>query len=204
MAEEDSDKTTQRLQNKVDKMKTLSMASNIHNLTPPIKKEDETQTQITIIESLKAKPRLKELFLRAQGLMYDDKEKRVIRVSKPKMNVEGAAKLVDVCTVIAEEAEWGNFDEEQIPGMMRHFFNINYPNFTFWHKKYELDRMDFNFVETTLQMFIVSSFSKGKRGKYINLLGKTYSEEFLGKILADAEKKEKERRGWNPFRSANQ
>jgi hypothetical protein len=195
---------TQQLQNKVDRLKTLSLLNNAHNLAPPIKRDvDDNESQITIIKALESAPRLKEIFLEARGLVFDEKENKIVQISRPFLNVHGAWKLVAECKKIAQEAEWSNFQEENIPSYMDHFFRETFPYFTFWHEDYDLDPKDFDYVRLTLQMFILSSFYKAKGGKYVNLIGKTYSEDLLGKVM-NQENNKRTREGfldrYNPFK----
>lgn len=187
-----ADDVTQHLQNTVDKAKTLSTMNNIHHLSPPTKKDDNEHDQIAIIKSLSSDPRVQGVYFEAQGLAMVPGQKDPVKISEPIMNREGAMKLFLIIRRIAQEAEWGNFHEDDIPKYMDHFFRQNYPYFTFWHTEYELDPRNFNYVETTIQMFLLGSFSKGKGGKYINVVGKTYSEDFLGKVFPDEKSKRRE------------
>ena len=188
MGQQEED-ATQKLQNRVDKLKTLATLQGIHNLSPPVPKDVNPQNEIQIVKALEVTPRLLELFMEARGMSWNPKTKQVDQISRPYLNVDGAWRLVQICKKIAQEAEWGNFPEDNIPDYIIHFFNINFPYFTFWHEQYDLDPSDFNFVETTLQMFILASFYKGKGGKYINMVGKTYSEKLLDKAISDGEQK---------------
>jgi len=174
---------TQELQNKVDKAKTLSLISNIHNLTPPKPKEVSDENNIAIIKALDSYPRIKDIFLEAQGLMWDDKKKETIQISDRYMNKNGAKKLVAILLKIAL-ADWSNFSEDEIPKYLEHFFTEIYPKFTIWHEYYELDPKHFDYVAVTLQMFLLSSFYKAKGGKLLNVLGRTYSEDLLGRVMS--------------------
>ena len=173
---------TQNLQNKVDTLKTLSLAANVHNLTPPQKKDEIDENQIAIIKALDSYPRIQEIFLEAQGLMWDPKQKKTIKISEPYMNKNGAKKLVAELLKIAL-ADWSNFSEENIPAYLNHFFKVIYPKFTIWCEYYDLEPRDFDYIEVTLQMFLLSSFYKAKGGKLLNVLGKTYSEDLLGRVM---------------------
>ena len=181
---------TQQLQNIIDKTKTANLLQNMHNLTPPNKIAEVQFDQVAIIRTLESAPRLREIFLEARGLTWDDKKKTIVQITSPMMNILGAWKLVAICKKIAMEAEFGNFKEEDIPSYMIHFFNVEFPHFTFYHEVYDIDPQDFDYISTTIQMFLLGAFSKGKGGKYINLLGKTYSEDFMGKVLRGDKKKE--------------
>jgi len=181
---------TQQLQNIIDKTKTANLLQNMHNLTPPNKIAEVQFDQVAIIRTLESAPRLREIFLEARGLTWDEKKKTIVQITSPMMNILGAWKLVAICKKIAMEAEFGNFKEEDIPSYMIHFFNVEFPHFTFYHEVYDIDPQDFDYISTTIQMFLLGAFSKGKGGKYINLLGKTYSEDFMGKVLRGDKKKE--------------
>ena len=181
MVEEQIDET-QHLQNIVDKSKTLATISNIHNLTPPQKRVETDENQIAIIKALDSYPRIQEIYLEAQGLMFDEKKKELIKISEPYMNRNGAKKLVAELLKIAL-ADWSNFSEENIPAYLNHFFKAIYPKFTIWHEYYDLEPRDFDYVEVTVQMFLLSSFYKAKGGKLLNVLGKTYSEDLLGRVM---------------------
>lgn len=199
----------QKLQSKVDKIKTLSVINNAHNLgtglTPPPKRNDEDDNQIAIVKALDQYPRIQAIFLEARGLMYDEKQRKIVQISRPFMNVHGAWKLVSELLKISL-ADWSNFEEDRIPNYLVHFFSEIYPYFTFWHEDYDLDPKDFDYVKTTLQMFLLVCFYKAKGGKQLNVLGKTYSEDFLGRVMKD-EGQQRKREGvldrWNPFKKIN-
>lgn len=184
--EEQQPKTeTEILQSKVDKLKALSLLNNVHNLSPSQNKQEFEGNQIEIVKALSSEPRLLEIFLEAQGKIFDPSAKQTIDISEPIMNVKGAWKLVTVCKKIAQEAEWSNFESEKVPDYIVHFYESNYPYFTLWHEEYALDPRDFNYISTTLQMFILASFYKGKSGKFLNVISKTYSEDLLGKMASN-------------------
>ena len=65
--------TTQKLQNKVDKLKLLNLTSNIHNLTPTQQKPDDSSRDIALVNVLSVYPRIVSLFLEIRGLEYDQK-----------------------------------------------------------------------------------------------------------------------------------
>jgi len=201
---QESSNITQELQNKVDKAKTLSLVSNVHNLTPPKPKDASDENNIAIIKALDSYPRIQEIYLEAQGLMMNEKTKDLVQVSNPYMNKNGAKKLVAELLKIAL-ADWSNFNEEDIPKYLEHFFKTIYPKFTIWHEYYELDPKDFDYVEVTVQMFLLSSFYKAKGGKLLNVLGRTYSEDLLGRVMNVDKGKEKKENTFlsklNPFRN---
>jgi len=173
---------TQELQTKVDRIKTLSLVANAHNLTPPPKNLEPEGNNIEIIRALDSYPRIKEIFLECQGQIYDEKTRKAIQISEPYMNKNGAKKLVAVLLKIAL-ADWSNFSEDEIPSYLNHFFKEIYPKFTIWHEYYALEPRDFDYVAVTIQMFLLSSFYKAKGGKLLNVLGKTYSEDLLGRVM---------------------
>lgn len=201
MAEESD--VTQQLQNKVDKIKTLSLINNAHNLTPPPKKEEDEGQQIALIRALDQYPRIQEIFLEARGMIWDTKTKQPIQFSRAFMNIHGSWKLVSELKKISL-ADWSNFEEDKIPAYIVHFFNQIYPHFTIWHEEYDLDPKDFDYIKTTLQMFLLVSFYKAKGGKQLNVLGKTYSEDFLGRVMQNEQTKQQKEKGFldkiNPFR----
>jgi hypothetical protein len=173
----------------VDKAKAISLLQNLHNLTPPSTKEEDPSKQVAIIEALKVTPRLLYLFLEIRGIMWDDNKKESVQIVRPIMNLDGAYRFVKVLQHIAEETEWSNFHEDELNArILRHFEN-NYAYFTFWHEDYDLAPSDFNYINTTLMAFIDSSFHKAKGGKFVNLPGRVYSEDFLGKALREEQKK---------------
>jgi len=203
MVEEQIDET-QQLQNTVDKLKTLNLATNIHNLTPPQKKEENDENNIAIIKALDSYPRIQEIYLEAQGLMFDAKQKKTIQIANPYMNRNGAKKLVAILLKIAL-ADWSNFGEDEIPAYLNHFFKETFPKFTIWHEYYNLEPRDFDYVSVTIQMFLLSSFYKAKGGKLLNVLGKTYSEDLLGRVMnVDRNSQNMKKEGFldklNPFK----
>lgn len=196
------DNNIQDLQNKVDKIKTINLLNQQSKLTPPAQRIEEDHNQVAIIKGLAVTPRLQDIFLEARGLFFDKQQNQLIQISRPYMNVHGAWRLVNICRHIAQEAEWSNFSEDNIPSYVDHFYKENLPYFTFWYEEYELDPADFNFVMTTLKMFILASFYKAKGGKYINVLSRTYSEDFLGRVMQNDTQKKKEGflDKYNPFK----
>jgi len=176
------EETETQLQGKVDKLKTLSLLNNLHNLSPPNKTEG-SMNEIMVIEALKVTPRLQEIYLEIRG-MAEGKKGELVQVSKPIMNAHGAFKLVKIIQHIAEEVEYANYDEDEIPGRIVMYYNINYPYFTLWCKDYGLNPMDFNYVSTTLLSFIDSAFHKAKHGHFSRILTKTYAEKTLDKAIS--------------------
>ena len=182
---------TEKLQQTVDKAKTISLLSNIHNLAPP-NKEENIAGQVAIIEALKVSPRLQELFLEIRGMYYESQSKKLIQISRPIMNIEGAFRFVKILQHVAEETEWSNFKEEEINVRIYAHYAQNLPYFFFWHEEYELNPSDFNYISTTMMAFIDSSFHKARNAKFLNVPGRVYSEDFLGKALRMEEKKARE------------
>ena len=197
--------TTQKLQNKVDKLKLLNLTSNIHNLTPTQQKPDDSSRDIALVNVLSVYPRIVSLFLEIRGLEYDQKTKSFVQVTEPIMNFAGAYKLVQILKHIAQETEWASYGEEEINQRIIHYYEENLPYFTFYAEDYDLKPIDFNFVETVLKSFIDTSFHKSKSGKYINTLGRTYGEDVLKRALdTNTEQKSKKSEGflskYNPFK----
>lgn len=193
---------TEKLQKTVDKAKTLSLLSNLHNLSPPVSQQEDYAGKVAFIEALKVSPRLQNLFLELQGMIFDPAEKKLVRISRPIMNVDGAFRFVKICQHIAEEVEWSNFHEDEINRRIYEYYRTNYPYFTFWHEEYDLDPKDFSYVSTTLMAFIDASFHKAKSGKYINATARVYSEDLLGKTLPTQDDKKRGGilSGVNPFK----
>ena len=202
MVEEES--VTQKLQNKVDKLKLLNLTNNIHNLTPMENREDDSSREIALVNVLSVSRRVKEKFLEIRGLEYDPMEKKLIQVTEPIMNLLGAYRYCKLLQM-AEEIEWASYAEEEINKRIVHFYEENIPYFLFWADEYELEEKDFYYVINTLQTFIDTSFHKSKSGKFINTLGRTYGEDVLKKALdTGATETKKEREGflskYNPFK----
>lgn len=178
------------LQDRVDKMKAVAMASGLHNLTPPVKNNEKDENQVAIIESLKVTPRLRDLFLEIRGLIYSEDDKDFVQITMPIMNVDGAFRFVKICQHIAEETEWSNFTEEEINERILAYYEQNYPYFIFWNEEYELQPRDFNYISTTLMAFIDSAFHKSKNSKYLNSVRGMYTEDFVGRVIGNTQKKE--------------
>jgi len=181
-----------KLQEKVDRAKAIALMASVHNLTPPIQRSTESDNQVAIIDSLKVTPRLIGIFMEIRGLMFVAEKKAYIQVAKPIMNINGAFRFVKILQHIAEEIEWSNFKEEEIDGRIITYFKENFPNFTLWHEDYELDPADFNYISTTMMVFIDSSFHKSKSAKYINAVAKIYSEDFLSKAVGNDQKEQRD------------
>lgn len=198
------DTTTQQLQNKVDKLKLLNLTSNIHNLTPPIGREDNLERDIALVKSLSVSPRLVSLFLEIRGIEYNESKKEFIQVTRPIMNILGAYRFCKLIKRLAEEIEWASYAEEEINTRIIHYFEENIPYFLFYSTQYDLHPSDFNYVISVLQNFIDTAFHKSKSGKYINTLGRTYGEDVLKKALDTDSSRQNKPEGFlarhNPFK----
>jgi len=179
-----------RLQKVVDKVKTLSLVNNAHNLTPP-NRQDDRANDIQIIQALQSKPRIAEIILQVRGQMMGANGK-LIQLRSPIMNDEGAAKLMFVLLNISSETEYATYGEEEIPPRIILYIEQIFPRFTFWHKDYDLDPKNFDYIYTTLLSFIDSCFHKSKNGYFGRILTKTYSEDLLGRAIKDDEQKKKQ------------
>ncbi len=204
MVEEQDESTTQKLQNKVDKLKLLNLTNNVHHLSSTAKPEEDNSRDIALVNVLSVSNRVKEKFMEIRGLEYDSNTKQLIQVTDPIMNLLGAYRF---CKLLqsAEEIEWASYAEEEINARIIHFFEENIPYFLFYAEEYELEPRDFYYVINTLQVFIDSSFHKSKSGKYINTLGRTYGEDVLKKALdTGGERQQQKDSGflskYNPFK----
>lgn len=190
MAEQPTQETENPLQKVVDKIKTVSLMNNAHNLTPPNRMEDRS-SDIQIIQALQSKPRIMEIVLQVRGQMLGSNGKP-IQVRSPIMNDEGACKLMFVLLNISSETEYATYSEEEIGPRIVLYMEQIFPRFTFWHKDYDLDPRNFDYVYTTLLSFIDSCFHKSKNGHFARILTKTYSEDLLGRAIKEDEKKQKQ------------
>jgi hypothetical protein len=195
---------TQQLQNKVDKLKLLNLTSNIHSLTPPQKKDEPDQDNVALVSALRVSPRLAAAILDLQGRQYDPQRKEIVQVVEPIMNIKGIWDFISVCRVLAENTEWATYSEDEIPQRLTHYYECSLPYFTFWYDEYELNPRNFVIIENYLKVFIDSAFHKAKQGKYINTLGRTYSEDLLNKALSNEQQKKQKEGGefsfLNPFK----
>lgn len=195
---------SQKMQNKVDRLKTLNLASNIHNLTPPQQQQDDPRREIALVNVLSSTPRVMKIFFELRGLEFDPKKKEFIRIVRPIMNIEGAYRFCMPFKTLYQEVEWASFDEDEIKSLQIHFFNENIPYFLLNNDNYDLNPMDFFYVIFTAQTLITAAFHKAKSGKFINTLGRTYDEGVLRRALESGDTKIKESQGflskYNPFR----
>jgi len=179
---EQEESTTQKLQNKVDRLKLMSLTDNVHNLSPLNKPEQDASRDIALVNVLSVSKRVQAKFLEIRGLEFDPTQKKMIQITDPIMNLLGAYRFCKLLQM-AEEIEWASYSEEEINSRIIHFFEENIPYFLFYAEDYELDPRDFYYIINTLQVFIDSSFHKSKSGKYINTLGRTYGEDVLKRAL---------------------
>lgn len=195
----------QKLQAKVDRLKTLNLASNIHNLTPPNQQHEDGSRDIALVNALSAFPRIQAKIIEIRGLEWDKKSKSFIQVYEPRMNIDGAKVVADILRTIAEETEWSSYSEEEINSRIIHHYEENLPYILFYAEEYDLKPKYFGYIMNMLKIFIDASFHKAKAGKYINTLGRTYDEGVLSRI-AGPEKSQtnKQNNGfldkYNPFR----
>jgi hypothetical protein len=190
MNEEQQADATQQMQNKVDRLKLLNLTSNIHSLTPPQPQRDNNQDNVALVIALKVSPRLAEAVLFFQGRMPTEKD-GFVQITEPIMNIKGVWAFINgICRVISENTEWATYSEDELPTRLIHYYESNLPNFIFNKEKFELKSENFNQIETYLQIFIDSAFHKAKQGKYINTLGRTYSEDLLNKALSTEQQKQ--------------
>ena len=203
---EEEESQTQQLQNKVDKLKLLNLAQNIHNLNPPQQIQEDASRDIALVNALSSHPRIQRKVLEIRGLEWNQKKKIFEQIAEPRMNVNGAKLMADILTTIAEETEWASYSEEEIPSRIVHYYEENIPYILFYHEDYELHPKYFGYIINMLQVFIDASFHKAKSGKYINTLGRTYDEGTLRRALdtTGSSQPTKRQEGflskYNPFR----
>ena len=203
MVQED---TTQILQNKVDKLKLLGLTDNLKNIIPGNQYQEDPNRDIALVRVLSCSDRIKEKFLEIRGIEFNIKTKEFVKITSPIMNTLGAYRY---CKILkqAEEIEWASYSEEEINSRIIHFFEENIPYFLFYGEDYDLSPKDFNYIITTLQVFIDTSFHKSKSGKYINTLGRTYDEGIMRRALDTEHMTKKQEEGflskYNPFKSKN-
>lgn len=195
---------SQQLQNKVDKLKTLNMIT--HNLTPPQIQQEDPSRDIALVNALSSYPRIQRKILEIRGMEWDIKKKKLIQITEPRMNHDGAKLVADILTTIAEETEWASYSEDEINSRIIHHYEETIPYLTFYAEDYELDPKYFGYIMNMLKVFIDSSFHKAKQGKYINTLGRTYDEGTIRKMMeGEPQRKTKQDNGflskYNPFRN---
>lgn len=183
MVDNDSQEQENPLQKTVDRVKTLNLVSNAHQLTPPSRNEN-TGNEIYIIKALESSPRLQQIFLQVKGQMLDSNN-NIIQVRDPIMNDNGAYKLMFELVNISGETEFATYSEEEIAPRVVLYMEQIYPRFTFWRDDYNLNPRDDDYIYSTLLSFIDSCFHKAKNGHFSNILKKTYSEDLLGRAIKD-------------------
>lgn len=176
MATEDDE-----IKKNVEKLKTLSLADNIHKLTPQTRAEEPNQA-IAIVEALKVDKLIMKLQIELQGKMYDHLQKKWINYRTPIMNSLGIGNLIMTVQSIAETIEFAYFDKDDIPKYAKFLFRMNYPYFTVYHLEYDLDRKDFNLIGSILFSYIISALMKSKGAGHRNVVRGTYSEDLLGRL----------------------
>lgn len=174
---------SQKLQNKADKLKALGMLSQTHNLTPPDSGQEDPSRDIALVNALSSHPRIQRKILEIRGMEWGAKQKKLIQITEPRMNHDGAKLVADILTTIAEETEWSSYSEEEINSRIIHHFEENIAYILFYAEDYELHPKYFGYIINMLKVFIDASFHKAKSGKYINTLGRTYDEGTIRKAL---------------------
>ena len=194
---------TQVMQNKVDRLKLLNLTSNIHSLTPPKDKNTPDENNVVLISALRVGPRLAEDLMMIEGKAIDPRTDKIVVITEPIMNIKGVWKLYMILKPLAEQTEWAAFAEAELPSRLTHYFEENLPYFTFWCEDYDLDQKNFNVIVNILQSYIDGAFHKSRHGKYINTVGRTYSEETMQKALGLDKNQTKDEglfNKYNPFK----
>jgi len=166
----------------VDNVRALSLTGAVHSLTPPSEKIDPALS-IAIVRALESDPILQGKVADLLGFMYEPESETILKFREPVMNKLGIGNFIAVCKAISKDYEFSNIHEDEIPRRILHLFKKNFPYFTIYHEKYELDRSDFNIIETSLFSTIDSILHKAKGGGHRNVIRGTYSEDTLGKIM---------------------
>ncbi len=180
----------------VNKLKTISLADNIHKLTPPTNLWQNQGSGIEIVEALKADPIIEGVQLELMGLMEEPLSHQYVPYRKPVMNQLGIGNFIQTIKAIAKTIEFSSLSEKDIPKFAMYNFKQNYPYFTIYFKEYELDRKDFNLIATILMNFIISSFYKAKGAGHRNVVRGTYSEDMLGRIVRGDESERQKKPGF--------
>lgn len=177
-------------QKKFENVKNLSMFQNLHNLTPPLASEEE-RGSVTIVNALKGEQHIIKSIMQLKGYMLNPLNGNWEVYRNPVMNELGIGNFIAVTSNIAETIEYSSIHEDDIPKFVIHFFKINYPYFTIYYEEYGLSKSDFNLVSSVLFAFILSAFSKAKGGKFVNVVGRTFSEDVLGKLVSNQNNEKK-------------
>ena len=195
-----TEEETQRLQTVVDKAKTLAFTNQA--LTPPPRQPEDEGIQIAIIRSLEfSDKKAQDIFFEFTGTVIQ-KGKVVVVDPEPIMNLLGGKRLLTDLKSISESS-FSNLKEDEIGEYMAHFFEEIWPYYVANRIRYGINSMDMGHLKLKLQNFLLSCFSKGKNAKLLNVIGRTYSEDWGNKLLR-GEEKNKHRESFiekmNPFK----
>lgn len=179
----------EKLAMKTDKLKALSLANNIHNLTPPGKSSDESR-DVAIVHALKAEQHILKCIMQLKGYMYDPLQQVWVQYRNPVMNQQGIGNFILTIQNLAETIEYSNFKEEEIPKFVPYYYEQNYPYFMVFADEYELAPEDRNLISTLLFNFIITSLFKAKGAGHRNVVRGTYSEDTLSRILPPEQMKQ--------------
>ena len=174
------------LQKKVETLKAASLMQNVHGLIPPVN-SNEHSPSVAIIEALKAEQYVIKTILELKGYMFDPILNKWVMYRNQIMNERGIGNFISTVQNISETIEYSSIREEDIPKFAVFLFEQNYPYFTIYYSEYELQISDFNLVSTILFNFIISALHKAKGGGHRNVVRGTYSEDILGKLIAQPE-----------------
>ena len=184
----DQETSDDKIQKNVERLKAIALTNNIHKLTPPTNNQDK-DNGVAIIEELRVK--LMATQMRLEGKRYNHITKQIEVYRTPIMNTEGIGNFMNIIEILAESYPFGYTKEESIDDQVMFHFENNYPYLTAWHEDYELDKKDFNIIETILYSMIFTAITKGMNAKYINAIARTYSEDFMGKVMINEKNKDK-------------
>ncbi len=184
---------TQKLQNIVDRAKTYALGKQ--SLTPPPQKPEDEGLQIAIIRSLAFSPdKARDIFYELTGTEVI-KNKLVVIDPNPIMNLLGGKRfLLDLKSI--SEVDFSYLKEDDVGELMAHFFEEIWPYYTANRIRYNIHQMDMGHIKVKLQSFILSCFNKGKSAKLLNVVGRTFSEEWGSKMLGGDSSKQNKREGF--------
>jgi len=199
---EEQQREVERLQSIVDKAKTFAITNQA--LTPPQTEQKDDTAQIAIIRSLEFSPKkAQDIFFELTGTAYI--KGKIVQVdNEPIMNILGGKRmLVDLKSL--SEANFSNLKEDDVGLLMAHFFEEIWPYYWSNRIRFGIDSMDMGSIKIKLQNVILSSFSRGKNAKALNVAGRTFSEDWGQRILNSdkPQKKEGLLEGLNPFKKLN-
>lgn len=178
------------VQQKTDKLKTLSLLNNIHNIAPPIR-DNSDNVSVNIVKALQGEQFVLKTIMQLKGMMFEPLKKEWIPYRSPVMNEEGIGNFIYTISNIAETIEYSYIEKDDVGRFAAYLFRINYPYFTVYFNEYDLNKRDFNLIATLLFNFIISSLSKAKGGGHRNVVRGTYSEDVLGQALRTDEIKKR-------------